>query len=135
MVQPVILTYDTKDTFAFNITSTETIVAGDLCIASGGYVYKMDGATYAATFAGLALDSSASGETTDVAVAWKCVAEIDVGSASYRIPAGLKYTSANTLVDDAGSNTVAWVAENTSSATRLRVLVNALELASFEKNA
>ena len=136
MAQPVILAYDVKDVLRAPITSTAVITKGDLVdVTASGYIYKMDAAGDDATFVGLALDSSATAETTEVAFAYKCIAEIDALSASYRVGAGLKYSAANSLVDDGGANTICWVAKNTTAATRINILVDAPALQKkFEVN-
>ena len=137
MAQPVILAYDVKDVLRAPVTSTEVIVKGDLVkLKSTGYIYAVDAATNDITFVGLALDSSATAETTEVAFAFKCIAEIDATSASYRVGAGLLWTSDNTVADDAGANTLCWVAKNTTSASRIEILVDAPKLQKkFEVNA
>jgi len=105
-------------------------------VTASGYIYKVDAATNDVTFAGLALDSSATTETTDVAFAFRCFAEIDCTSASYRVGSGLKYSAANSLTDDDGSNTFCWSADNTSSASRIKVFIDTPALnKKFENNA
>ena len=137
MAQPVILIYDERDTLDAPITSTAVVTAGDLVdVTASGYIYKMDAAGDDATFVGLAVDSSATAETTNVTFAFKCIAEIDALSGSYRVGAGLKYSAANSLVDDDGANTIAWVAGNTTAATRIKILVDVPALQKkFEVNA
>ena len=139
MAQPVLLAFDYDPLWHGRapVTSTEVITKGDLVdITASGYIYKMDAKTDDATFVGAALDSSASGETDYVAFSPKCILEIDVADASYRIGNGLRYTSANTLVDDGGSNTICWAYKNTTSATRIPVLIDAPKLhKKFEVNA
>ncbi len=135
MIQPKIRKVDDIDKIAFPVTSTQTITVGDAVFAST-YIYPCTTGTNDSKFVGFAMDSSASGDSEDVVVATKGYVEIDVASASYRIPAGLSFSATNTLSDDGGSNTVAWVAQNTSSATRLLVFFNAPALQKkFEVNA
>ena len=105
-------------------------------VSATGYIYKVNNATNDITFAGMAIDSSATDETTGVTFAKKCIAEIDCKSADYEIGDGLKYSAANSLVDDGSANTLAWAVETTTSATRIKILVNAPALQKkFEVNA
>ena len=137
MAQPVILIHDPIYNGNAPITSTEVIAKGDLVdITSSGYIYKMDAAGDNDTFVGVALDASASGETDNVTFSPKCIVEIDTTSADYLVGNGLKYTSANTLVDDGGADTIGWAWEHKSSATRLNVFIDAPALyKKFEVNA
>ena len=135
MVQPVLLKYDEVDIVRMGVTSTEVLTKGDLIHAGTGHAYQVDAATNQLTFVGLALDSSADGDTDDIAVVVKGIAEIDATSASYRVPDGLTWTSSNALVDDGGADTFGWVAEGTSSATRIKFMFDARILSgAFEMN-
>jgi len=129
--QPVLLKYNEVDILRFQVTSTEVITKGDLlrntaaADTTSGYVYLIDAATNQLSFVGLALDSSADGDTDDIAVVVKGIAEIDATTASYRVPDGLVWTSSNTVVDDGGVNTLGWVAEGTGSASRIKFMFDA----------
>ena len=138
MAQPIILNYESTDNIRAPITSTQTIEAGDLAkISASGYVYPVDAATNDLTFAGIALDTSTDGDTQQIAISPKCMVEIDVTSAAYTFGVGLLWTSDNTLEDDGGANTLAWVGETqTSAVTRLKVYIDTFKFKKkFENNA
>lgn len=126
MAQPTILLEgDMKtDRLRYRIYASTVLEAGDLVYASVGYVFKVANVTHDALFCGVVNESSASTESASVTVLQHCILDIDVTSATYNPTSGLKYTSANTLVDDGGAGTLAWAAERGSGVTRLRVTIN-----------
>lgn len=116
------------------VKASTVIEAGDLLYSSGGYAYKVSAASHDAKFIGVAYESSSSTESASITVLQKCIVEIDVASASYVVGSGLKYSAANKLADDGGANTIAWVWERNTAATRLKVLIDAVQLGKFFEN-
>ncbi len=130
-MQPTILAYNEKDVLQAPITGTEVIVAGDLVdVTSSGYIYKMDASGDDATFAGLALDSSATGQTARVAFVTRCLAEVDCTAMSAYLGKPLKWADSNKVnTGSTGSNVICWAADYyTGSNTRIKVLVDAVAL-------
>jgi hypothetical protein len=120
------------------VATATVIEPGDLLYGSKNKVYAVAAATHDAKFIGIAQEASLATESNDITVLIGCILDIDVTSASYFVGQGLKYTSDNTLVDDANANTVAWAHENFIGrvTTRLKVLINVPVLAKkYENNA
>jgi len=131
MARPVVLNLgDPCDALRFHVTSTEVIVANDFVRQGAtGYAYAMSEEANASTFIGLAIDSSASGETDDIMIAQRALVVCDCANASYYIGAGLKYSHSMGVTDDAGANTIAWVASNAASgAVRAKIFLDVLKL-------
>ena len=131
MARPVVLALGSPvDIIRMHVTSTEVIVANDFVYdGATGYAYAMSSASSASIFIGIALDSSASGETDDIAVAQRALVVCDCTDASYYVGAGLKYSHTNAVSDDSSANTIAWCASNAASgASRLKILVDVLKL-------
>jgi len=131
MARPVVLALgDPTDILRWHVTSTEVIVANDFVYEAGtGYIYAMSEAQSCSSLVGIALDSSASGETDDIAVAKRALVVCDCADASYYVGAGLTYSHSMGVKDDAGANTIAWCASNAASgASRLKILIDVLKL-------
>jgi len=131
MARPTILALASPvDQVRMHVTSTEVIVANDLVYdGATGYAYAMSTASSASVFIGIALDSSASLETDDIAVAQKALVVMDCADASYYVGAGLTYSHSMGLTDDGSENTIAWCASNAASgASRVKALIDVMKL-------
>lgn len=130
MAQPVVLLEgDGKtDRSLYRVKSSTVITVGDLVYASNSYVYKATQATLDAKFAGVALDSSASGDTDDVVVLKKGVVEVDATTATYHAGLGLAIAGTNSVADDGGANTIGWVHQYKAGASRIAMEFDVIAL-------
>jgi len=126
------------------VASATVITKGQLVSWESNKGVLMDLVTEDATFIGVAYTETRNGETDDIVVCQNCVVEIDSTSAAYNnVGAGLKYaagdaSTAYSLVDDGGANTIAWnhKAMGASAVTRIQARVNVPALSKlYEVNA
>lgn len=115
MIQPVVTHFDPFyiRSFALHadaIVASTVLQVGDLLRYESAGLGIFDTVSEDTTFIGVS-----AGKTTTTMVATdlvpvylKCIVDIDLTSANYNCGDGLIYTSKNTLVDDSGSNTIAW---------------------------
>ena len=92
------------------VAAATAIVAGDLISVESNAATLLNADTDDGTFGGVATTAHVANENLpiNVVMALKAVAVYDCTSAQHAQGAGLKYTSANTMVADGGANTIAW---------------------------
>ena len=110
------------------IASATEIEVGDFISYESNLATLLDAAGDSDTFAGIAASRSTNGDTTDLEVWTKCVIYCDTTSATYTIGQGLTYTSENALVDDSDADTLAWSLEYGTTKTRLKVLIDVINI-------
>ena len=113
------------------VAAATAVVAGDLISVESSAATVMNGATDDATFGGVATTAHAANENlpTNVVLALQCVAVYDCTSAQHALGAGLKWTSANTLVADGGADTIAWAHKYMiATGTEVDALIDVLRL-------
>jgi len=121
---------DQLDRISVPIESATVVASGDLISYEGGYAVKLDAAAEDATFLGVSESQSKVGETDDLVVIRKCIAESVVASAAYTIGAALAYNASNGNLEASTANTIAWAYETSKgvSVTSLKVLIDVVHL-------
>ena len=130
MEQPLVVKYGDgrTDRVDVPIASATTIEKGDFISYESNKAVLMDNVGEDDTFCGMAETTSTNGDTENLVVLTKCIAEVDTTSATYTIGQGLMYTSENTLVAAGSDTAIAWSTEYKTSCTRLRVLIDVVAL-------
>lgn len=137
-----VLDYDNEDVVMVPVATATVIERGDPISYESGAGVLLDSADEDASFVGIALDDSQTGDTRNIRVASRCFCQVGVTSATYDSGVGLLYVSGDAttvyvFADDSGANTIAWAAETKGSAvTSLKVLFDAVQLSKlYEVNA
>ncbi|MDD5109540.1 MAG: hypothetical protein PHC29_08620 [Candidatus Omnitrophica bacterium] len=93
--------HDPLNLLMLDVGSSTTVGFGDLIESTSGAAVAVDAAGDNATFAGVALDASESGETAKLRILTHGIVQLTVVSTTYDIGDALKYSS--------GANGTAWV--------------------------
>ena len=110
------------------IPSAVVVKVGEFLSWESNAVAVLDLATEDATFIGMALGASASGETDKIPIATEFIADVTVASATYDLGAELKFSTDGSLEASSSANGVANVIDYYSSAaTTVRAYFNVLD--------